>query len=105
MVTVGAVKLVMVAVVWLGIGLIPPKWRVGACLVAGVCPNPENSHGGAGESRGWLNSREGGPRPGQERDTRKGDAHLVRHGRWAKGAGHSRPYHFYGGILMDGHPL
>ena len=43
MVTAGAVKLVMVAVVRLGKGLIPPKWRGGDCLTAGVCPNPENS--------------------------------------------------------------
>ena len=33
----------MVAVVLLGNGLVPPKWRGGACLMAGVCPNPENS--------------------------------------------------------------
>ena len=32
----------MVAVVRLGNGLIPPKWRGGACLTAGVCPIPEN---------------------------------------------------------------
>ena len=38
-----AVTLVMVAVVLLGNGLIPPKWRGGACLMAGVCPDPENS--------------------------------------------------------------
>ena len=35
--------LVMVAVVLLGNGLVPPKWRGGACLMAGVCPDPENS--------------------------------------------------------------
>ena len=43
MVTTGAVTLVMVAVVLLGNVLIPPKWRGGACLMAGVCPGPENS--------------------------------------------------------------
>ena len=43
MVTTGAVTLVMVAVVLLGNGLIPPKWRGGACLMAGVCSGPENS--------------------------------------------------------------
>ena len=43
MVTTGAVTLVMVAVVLLGNSLIPPKWRGGACLMAGVCPDPENS--------------------------------------------------------------
>ena len=43
MVTAGAVTLVMVAVVLLGNGLIPPKWRGGACLMAGVCPDPEDS--------------------------------------------------------------
>ena len=43
MVTAGAVTLVMVAVVLLGNGLVPPKWRGGACLMAGVCPDPENS--------------------------------------------------------------
>ena len=43
MVTAGAVELVMVAVVRLGNGLVPPKWRGGAGLVAGVFPNPENS--------------------------------------------------------------
>ena len=43
MVTAGAVTLVMVAVVLLGNSLIPPKWRGGACLMAGVCPGPENS--------------------------------------------------------------
>ena len=43
MVTTCAVTLVMVAVVLLGNGLIPPKWRGGACLMAGVCPGPENS--------------------------------------------------------------
>ena len=37
------VMLVMVAVVLLGNGLVPPKWRGGACLMAGVCPDPENS--------------------------------------------------------------
>ena len=35
--------LVMVAVVLLGNGLVPPKWRGGACLMAGLCPDPENS--------------------------------------------------------------
>ena len=43
MVTAGAVMLVMVAVVLLGNGLVPPKWRGGACLMAGPCPDPENS--------------------------------------------------------------
>ena len=43
MVTTGAVTLVKVAVVLLGNGLIPPKWRGGGCLMAGVCPGPENS--------------------------------------------------------------
>ena len=33
----------MVAVVRLGNGLVPPRWRDGACLMAGVCPDPENS--------------------------------------------------------------
>ena len=33
---------------------------------------------GAGESRGWPNSREGGLGPGQARDTRKGNAPWVR---------------------------
>ena len=144
----------MVAVVLLGNGLIPPKWRGGACLMAGVCPGPENSpdplwepvnpgggltlgpgqagprkmlslsgrageprgparvgpntgpHVGAGESRGWPNSREGGLGPGKcsicqfgpvsrggpqgwphfpEINTRKGNAHLVRQGRGAEG--------------------
>ena len=42
MVTAGAVWLVMVAVVRLGNGLVPPKWRGGACLTAGVCPDPEH---------------------------------------------------------------
>ena len=41
--TAGAVTLVMVAVVLLGNVLIPPKWRGGAYLMAGVCPGPENS--------------------------------------------------------------
>ena len=86
MVTAGAVKLVMVAVV-----------RPGSTKVEGRCrpsgwrlPQPwkfTGPHGGAGESRGWPNSREGGPRPGQERNTWKRDAHLVRQGRWTKGAG------------------
>ena len=56
----------MVAVVLLGNGLIPPKWRGGACLMAGVCPDPENSpepHGGAGESQGWPNSLRGRAEP------------------------------------------
>ena len=35
----------------------------------------------AGESRGWPNSREGGLGPGQPRNTRKGNAQLVRQGR------------------------
>ena len=43
MVTACAVTLVMLAVVLLGNGLVPPKWRGGACLMAGVCPDPENS--------------------------------------------------------------
>ena len=47
-------------------------------------------HGGAGESQGWLNSHEGEPWPGQVRGTRKGDAHLVRQSRWAKGTGCGR---------------
>ena len=33
----------MVAVVLLGNSLVPPKWRGGACLTAGICPDPENS--------------------------------------------------------------
>ena len=37
------VSSLMVTVVLLGNGLIPPKWRGGACLMAGVYPDPENS--------------------------------------------------------------
>ena len=66
MVTAGAVTLVMVAVVLLGNSLIPPKWRGGACLMAGVCPDPENSPDPMGVPvNGWPNSREGGLGPGQ----------------------------------------
>ena len=43
MVTPGAVWLVMVAIVMLDDGQIPPMWRGGACLMAGVCLNPEIS--------------------------------------------------------------
>ena len=75
MVTAGAVTLVMVAVVLLGNGIIPPKWRGGACLMAGVCPGPENSpdpmgvpvNPGGGltpEREGWAPGR--GEIPGRE---------------------------------------
>ena len=63
MVTTGAVTLVMVAVVLLGNGLIPPKWRGGACLMTGVCPmNP--GVGLTPEREGWA--------PGQAKDTMEG---------------------------------
>ena len=88
MVTAGAVWLAMVAVVRLGNGRFPPEWR-GRYLPDGWhFPRPwkfSGPHGGAGESRGWLNSHEGEPWPTQVRGTRKGDAHLFRQGRWAKG--------------------
>ena len=75
MVTTGAVTLVMVAVVLLGNGLIPPKWRGGACLMAGVCPGPENSPDPIGvpvNPGGGLTPEREGWAPGQARDTMEG---------------------------------
>ena len=75
MVTTGAVTLVMVVVVLLGNGLIPPKWRGGACLMAGVCPGPENSPDPIGvpvNPGGGLTPEREGWAPGQARDTTEG---------------------------------
>ena len=109
----------MVAVVQLGNGRFPPElgpggpggpsdprgpchslWRGGACLMAGICPDLKipRTPRGAGESRGWPDSREGGLGTGQARDTRKGNAPWVR---GAEGAGQGRPhFHIHGGIPM-----
>ena len=47
-------------------------WRGGACLMAGM--KIPRTPRGAGEPRGWPDSREGGLGPGQGRDTRNGNA-------------------------------
>ena len=58
---------------------------------------------GAGEPRGWPDSREGGLGPGQGRDTRNGNAPRVRQGRGAEEAGQGRPhFHIPGGIPVYG---
>ena len=56
----------MVAVVLLGNGRVPPKWRGGACLTAGVCPDPENSGGGlTPEKEVWAPGRREIPESGK----------------------------------------